>query len=321
MAAQYAYTLAMAKHADSLTGNTTYSDMLTAGVNEEGADNKTLIIANMAKVLAEIEANEDDAFNEGMGEYFNGDGTGNAQIRTDAQAFLAYMDGVTSNSGAILEDNNLNNSNFFADRNTYSINQITNSKNRAWYLNQFEQRIFKWQNNKKEFDKVLKRIIVEPFDWNIEQNDEGAYYIKIIFSDMSISHTREGIGDGYWSIFTIVDALYDSKKNDLIVIDEPELSLHPTFQNFFCPSYQCILPTVKGILECPVRSFTVCVMPLAFFILVKPTALSTVTMQGKFTCSEFFPNCILKWGTNSANTFGFIHFVCPGICKLPCTPS
>ena len=125
---------------------------------------------------------------------------------------------------------NMHNSNFFADRNTYSINQITNSKNRAWYLNQFEQRIFKWQNKKKEFDKVLKRIIVEPFDWNIEQNDEGAYYIKIFFSDMSISHTREGIGDGYWSIFTIVDALYDSKKNDLIVIDEPELSLHPTFQ-------------------------------------------------------------------------------------------
>lgn len=125
---------------------------------------------------------------------------------------------------------NMYNSNFFSDRNTYSINLISNSKNRTSYLNEFEQRIFKWQNNKKEFDKVLKRIIVEPFDWNIEQNDEGAYYIKIIFSDMSISHTREGIGDGYWSIFTIVDSLYDSKKNDLIVIDEPELSLHPTFQ-------------------------------------------------------------------------------------------
>lgn len=47
---------------------------------------------------------------------------------------------------------------------------------------------------------------------------------------MSISHTREGIGDGYWSVFTIVDSLYDSKKDDLIVIDEPELSLHPAFQ-------------------------------------------------------------------------------------------
>lgn len=125
---------------------------------------------------------------------------------------------------------NMHNSSFFSDRNTYSINLINNSKNRTSYLNQFEQRIFKWQNNKKDFDKILKKIIIEPFDWNIEQNDEGAYYIKIIFSDNSISHTREGIGDGYWSIFTIVDSLYDSKKNDLIVIDEPELSLHPAFQ-------------------------------------------------------------------------------------------
>ena len=125
---------------------------------------------------------------------------------------------------------NMHNSSSFLNRNEYSINLINNSKNRISYLTQFEQRIFKWQNNKRDFDRVLKKIIVEPFDWNIEQNDEGAYYIKIIFSDMSISHTREGIGDGYWSIFTIVDSLYDSKKSDLIVIDEPELSLHPAFQ-------------------------------------------------------------------------------------------
>ena len=127
-------------------------------------------------------------------------------------------------------DYNMHNSSFFSDRKTYAINLINTTKNRTSNLNQFEQRIFKWQNNKNEFDKILKKIIVEDFNWNIEQNDEGAYSIKIIFSDMSISHTREGIGDGYWSIFTIVDSLYDSKVNDLIVIDEPELSLHPAFQ-------------------------------------------------------------------------------------------
>lgn len=125
---------------------------------------------------------------------------------------------------------NMHNNNYFADRNTYSINQIQNSKNRISYLNQFEQRIFKWQRDKIKFDEYLKQIIVEPFDWTIEQNDDGAYYIKIIFSDQSISHTREGVGDGYWSIFTIIDSLYDSKEKDIIVIDEPELSLHPTFQ-------------------------------------------------------------------------------------------
>ncbi|MCF0062790.1 ATP-binding protein [Dyadobacter chenwenxiniae] len=32
------------------------------------------------------------------------------------------------------------------------------------------------------------------------------------------------------SIFTVVDAIYDSNPGDLIVIDEPELSLHPSLQ-------------------------------------------------------------------------------------------
>lgn len=125
---------------------------------------------------------------------------------------------------------NMYNSNYVSNRNSYSMNQIQNSKNRVSHLSQFEQRIFKWQKDKTKFDEYLKQIITEPFDWTIEQNDDGAFYIKIIFSDKSISHTREGIGDGYWSIFTIIDSLYDSMENDIIVIDEPELSLHPTFQ-------------------------------------------------------------------------------------------
>lgn len=127
-------------------------------------------------------------------------------------------------------DYNMYNNHNNSDRNIYSINQINNSKNRTSNLSQFEERIFKWQENKQEFDKILKQVIIEPFDWMIEQNEDGAYYIKIIFKDQSISHTREGIGDGYWSIFTIIDSLYDSEEEDMIVIDEPELSLHPTFQ-------------------------------------------------------------------------------------------
>ena len=38
------------------------------------------------------------------------------------------------------------------------------------------------------------------------------------------------MGEGIVSIFAIVDSLYDSKKDDVIVIDEPELSLHPALQ-------------------------------------------------------------------------------------------
>lgn len=38
------------------------------------------------------------------------------------------------------------------------------------------------------------------------------------------------MGEGIVSIFAIVDSLYDSKPGDVIVIDEPELSLHPALQ-------------------------------------------------------------------------------------------
>lgn len=127
-------------------------------------------------------------------------------------------------------DYTMNTNYYHSNRANYSKHQILNSRNRTSTLTNFEERIFKWNKDKEKFDKILKQIIIEPFDWNIEQNDEGDYYIKIIFADNSVSHTREGIGDGFWSIFTIVDSLYDSLENDIIVIDEPELSLHPAFQ-------------------------------------------------------------------------------------------
>lgn len=116
------------------------------------------------------------------------------------------------------------------DRSNFIINQINNSHNRSYNFSGYEERIFRWHEHKAEFDKMLHRIIVEPFDWTIERNDSGTYYIKMIFANGSIVHTREGIGDGYWSIFTIVDALYDSKPGSIIAIDEPELSLHPSMQ-------------------------------------------------------------------------------------------
>lgn len=122
------------------------------------------------------------------------------------------------------------NNGLLEERNNYLTSQVKFSGNRVDNLSQFEYRIFKWSKNKEKFNELLKEIIIEPFDWIIEQNDGGQYYLKIIFEDKSISHSREGIGDGYWSIFTIIDALYDSKENDIIVIDEPELSLHPAFQ-------------------------------------------------------------------------------------------
>ena len=116
------------------------------------------------------------------------------------------------------------------DRESYLQNQSSNFKNRMSDLSNYDQRIFKWQRDKNKFDPVIQKLITDSFDWTIEQNDDGGYYVKVMFANKTVIHTREGIGDGYWSMFTIADVLYDSEPGKIIVIDEPELSLHPAFQ-------------------------------------------------------------------------------------------
>lgn len=96
------------------------------------------------------------------------------------------------------------------------------------YLNSFQERIFQIEAQKDEFDKILKRVLGRDFQWSIEQRDDGNYYIKYI--NNGIMHSSEGIGDGIWSIFTICAAFFDAPQKSVIVIDEPELSLHPALQ-------------------------------------------------------------------------------------------
>lgn len=111
--------------------------------------------------------------------------------------------------------------------------QYLNSSNkldnrRTSQLNNFFFRLFSIQNNKVHFDSMLKKILGSEIDWTIDQNDNGRYFIKYTFN--GISHSSEGLGDGIWSVFTICDAIYDSSEGDTIIIDEPELSIHPSIQ-------------------------------------------------------------------------------------------
>jgi hypothetical protein len=54
------------------------------------------------------------------------------------------------------------------------------------------------------------------------------FYFKVTSS--SSAHKSDGLGQGVISVLQIVDALYDSSTDDIIIIDEPELSLHPAAQ-------------------------------------------------------------------------------------------
>ena len=114
------------------------------------------------------------------------------------------------------------------ERDEYVYYQQMNSHNRTASIQGFSARLFKMQNNKNEFNNLLKRVLGYNLEWMIERNDNGTYYLKFIVN--GCKHSSEGLGDGIWSVFTICDALYDSKPGDTIAIDEPELSLHPAYQ-------------------------------------------------------------------------------------------
>ncbi|EIM03080.1 hypothetical protein UUA_01260 [Rhodanobacter thiooxydans LCS2] len=92
----------------------------------------------------------------------------------------------------------------------------------------FEFRLFHVLNAPEPFNLLLKQILGFTPNWTIDQSDHGQYFLK--FFSGTQSHSSDGMGEGIISAFAIADALYDSQPNEMVVIDEPELSLHPALQ-------------------------------------------------------------------------------------------
>lgn len=99
---------------------------------------------------------------------------------------------------------------------------------RSSSMDSFSNRLFQIQENKTDFDKVLRTLLDPLPNWYIDQADNGSYYLK--FQSGGSFHNSEGLGEGYISLLFIVDALYDSQAGQTVVIDEPDLSLHPSLQ-------------------------------------------------------------------------------------------
>ena len=95
-------------------------------------------------------------------------------------------------------------------------------------LDMFNYRLFHAFKNQEKFNEVLREVMDPVPSWTIELSDSEQFYVKVNSSGQY--HTSEGMGEGIVSLLFIVDALYDSENGDVIVIDEPELSLHPAYQ-------------------------------------------------------------------------------------------
>ncbi|RYU64228.1 hypothetical protein ERW51_17835 [Aliivibrio finisterrensis] len=113
------------------------------------------------------------------------------------------------------------------DRSTYLQSEQLQAQ-RSSVMDNFQYRLFNTLKNQAAFNEVLHKVLPSKPEWSIDQSDEGNYFLK--FYNGKHSHSSDGLGEGIVSIFSIVDSLYDSKSGDVIVIDEPELSLHPMLQ-------------------------------------------------------------------------------------------
>lgn len=117
----------------------------------------------------------------------------------------------------------------YADRENYKGNvggyEYRSENN---YTNNFGERLIKVFNNKEMFEQYLVKVLNPIPKWKIETIDENTSYLE--FEYKNISHSSNGAGDGYINIFNIIDALYDASEDNIILIDEPEISLHPDLQ-------------------------------------------------------------------------------------------
>lgn len=99
---------------------------------------------------------------------------------------------------------------------------------RSSVLSNFEYRLFNTLKQPEQFNELLSEALGFTPKWTIDKSDHGQYFLK--FYNGKHSHSSDGMGEGIISVFAIVDSLYDSTPGSAVVIDEPELSLHPSLQ-------------------------------------------------------------------------------------------
>ena len=113
-------------------------------------------------------------------------------------------------------------------RDTY-LEQQKSAQFRSSSLDLYTSRLMNLNKKGSEaFDEMLERILGYPLKWTIDQEDNGQYIVDITKLD-GAHHNSDGMGEGTLSLMFIVDALCGND-DEIVVIDEPELSLHPQLQ-------------------------------------------------------------------------------------------
>ncbi|MGE3919872.1 MAG: ATP-dependent endonuclease [Gammaproteobacteria bacterium] len=88
--------------------------------------------------------------------------------------------------------------------------------------------INKNQEEKDKFNLLMKKLVPDFSNWTIETSPQGDDYVKYLTG--SQEHQANFLGDGVISLFRICAHLVGQLNDRVLLIDEPELSLHPTTQ-------------------------------------------------------------------------------------------
>jgi len=82
---------------------------------------------------------------------------------------------------------------------------------------------------KGKFDELMKSLLSNFKSWVIELNETNQNYIEYT-TGKGDTHNSDYWGDGIISLFKIVASFVEEDNKEILVIDEPELSLHPQLQ-------------------------------------------------------------------------------------------
>lgn len=84
---------------------------------------------------------------------------------------------------------------------------------------------------KERFDNMLKEIFPDFREWTTDADDpQAGVYIKYKVSDDQYVKIDHSVGSGILSVFRIVYALVAEDTDKIVLIDEPEVYLHPLAQ-------------------------------------------------------------------------------------------
>ncbi len=81
-----------------------------------------------------------------------------------------------------------------------------------------------------KYNQYMKKLMPHFTEWTVDTNDDGNDYVK--YKTLNTYHQSNLLGDGVISLFRIVAHLVHDQSS-VFVIDEPELSLHPSAQKRF----------------------------------------------------------------------------------------